>query len=196
MLIPAKPSLGNKVICRYPGFTFQTFVYQYESIILSPFLKGFPFQWSKNASHTPSFINIWSQTLPHDFEPFPIQIEAYQDGGPRPSFHTPRLDAPYLYKLLPSHFGGQEKRVRLKKPSVLLALVQILLICVFHFKSFVIVTPRHLILSTFSRTVPSKVYEALILFKCFLVSCIMLHLTSWNLIPHFLAQFPNRSISL
>ena len=29
---------------------------------------------------------------------------------------------------------------------VLLALVQILLICVFHFKSFVIVTPRYLIL--------------------------------------------------
>ena len=25
VLIPAKPSLGNKVICRYPGFTFQTF---------------------------------------------------------------------------------------------------------------------------------------------------------------------------
>ena len=26
MLISATPSLGNKVICRYPGFTFQTFV--------------------------------------------------------------------------------------------------------------------------------------------------------------------------
>ena len=26
MLIPATPSLENKVICRYPGFTFQTFV--------------------------------------------------------------------------------------------------------------------------------------------------------------------------
>ena len=31
---------------------------------------------------------------------------------------------------------------------------------------------------------------------CFLVSCIILHLTGWNLIPHFLAQEPNRSISL
>ena len=56
-MIPAMPSLGNKAICKYPGFTFQTFVLQYESIILSPFLKGFPFQLSKNASHTPSFIN-------------------------------------------------------------------------------------------------------------------------------------------
>ena len=83
MLIPASPSLGNKVICRYPGFTFQTFVEQYESIILSPFLKGFPFQLSKNASHTPSFINnFWSQTLPHDFEPFLILLGAYQDGVP------------------------------------------------------------------------------------------------------------------
>ena len=26
VLISAVPSLGNKVICRYPGFTFQTFV--------------------------------------------------------------------------------------------------------------------------------------------------------------------------
>ena len=30
-------------------------------------------------------------------------------------------------------------------------------LCVFHFNSFVIVTPRYLILSTFSRTAPSKV---------------------------------------
>ena len=44
-------SLGNKVICRYSGFTFQTFVYQNESIIRSPLLKGFPFKFSKNANH-------------------------------------------------------------------------------------------------------------------------------------------------
>ena len=64
MLIPATPSLGNTVICRYPGFTFQTFVKQFESIILSPFLKGFPFQLSENSSHTPSFINIISGHKP------------------------------------------------------------------------------------------------------------------------------------
>ena len=51
-------------------------------------------------------------------------------------------------------------------------------------------------LSTFSRLVPSKVYEAWIFLIRFLVSCIILHLTGWNLIPHFLAQEPNRSISL
>ena len=33
-------------------------------IILSPFLKGVPFQLSKNASHTPSFINIISGHKP------------------------------------------------------------------------------------------------------------------------------------
>ena len=49
---------------------------------------------------------------------------------------------------------------------------------------------------SFSRPVPSKVYEAWILLIRFLVSCIILHLTGWNLIPHFLAQEPNRSISL
>ena len=30
----------------------------------------------------------------------------------------------------------------------------------------------------------------------FLVSCIILHLTGWNFIPHFLAQEPNRSVAL
>ena len=74
--------------------------------------------------------------------------------------------------------------------------MQTLLTCVFHLKSFVIVTPRYLMLSTFSRPVPSKVYEAWIFLIRFLVSCIILHLTGWNLIPHFLAQEPNRSISL
>ena len=64
MLISVTPSLGNKVNCRYPGFTFQTFVLQYESIILSHFLKGFPFQLSKNASHTTSSIYIISGQKP------------------------------------------------------------------------------------------------------------------------------------
>ena len=48
--------------------------------------------------------------------------------------------------------------------------------------------------STFLKSVPSKVYEAWILLIRFLVSCIILHLTCWNLISHFLAQEPNRSI--
>ena len=51
---------------------------------------------------------------------------------------------------------GHDDRLRLKKPSLLFAFVQTLLTWVFHFKSLEIVTPRYLILSTFSRTVPSK----------------------------------------
>ena len=91
---------------------------------------------------------------------------------------------------------GQEYKFLLRNPRVLLALVQTLLICVFHLKSLVIVTPWYLMLSMFSRSVPSKIYEAWIFLIRFLVSCIILHLTGWNLIPHFLAQQPNRSISL
>ena len=74
--------------------------------------------------------------------------------------------------------------------------MQTLLTCVFHLKSFVIVTPKYLMLSTFSRSVPSKVYEAWIFLVRFLISCIILHLTGWNLIPYFLAQEPNRLRSL
>ena len=51
-------------------------------------------------------------------------------------------------------------------------------------------------LSTSSRSAPSNVYEAWIFLIRFLVSCIILHLTGWNLIPQFLGQEPNRSISI
>ena len=51
--------------------------------------------------------------------------------------------------------------------------MQTLLTCVFHLKSLVIVTPRYLMLSTFSRLVPSNVYEAWIFLIRFLVSCII-----------------------
>ena len=84
----------------------------------------------------------------------------------------------------------------LRNPRVPLALVQKLLTCVFRLKSLVIVTPRYWMLLMFSRSVPSKVYEAWIFLIRFLVSCIILHLTGWNLIPHFLAYEANWSISL
>ena len=72
MLIPATRSLGNKVICRYLGFTFQTFVeapgeglsiwrftsklfrsdslYNNMSLLSVLLFKGFPFQLSKYVS--------------------------------------------------------------------------------------------------------------------------------------------------
>ena len=72
---------------------------------------------------------------------------------------------------------GQEYKFLLWNPRVLLALQQTLLTCVFHLKPLVIVTPSYLMLSTFSRSVPAKVYEAWIFLTSFLVSCIILHLT-------------------
>ena len=72
---------------------------------------------------------------------------------------------------------GHAARARLRKQRILLAFVQIPLTCVFHFRSLVMVMPRYLIFSTFSRTVPSKHKEALIFLIRFLVICIILHLT-------------------
>ena len=56
---------------------------------------------------------------------------------------------------------GHDEMLRLKKPRVLFAFVQILPTWVFHLKSFVIATPRYLILFTFSKTVPSNVKVAM-----------------------------------
>ena len=82
-------------------------------------------------------------------------------------------------------------KIRLRKPRVRLALVQILLTCVFHRKSFVIVTPRYLMFSTFSRTVPSRVYGSF--FIRFLVICIIIHLT---VEISYLISLPSISIDL
>ena len=68
--------------------------------------------------------------------------------------------------------------------------------CVFFIFNFTIANTRYLMLSTFSRSVPSNVYEAWIFLIRFLVGCIILHLTGWNLIPHFLVQELNRSVYL
>ena len=56
-------------------------------------------------------------------------------------FHIPRLAAPVIYNLLLSS-GGQEYKFLLKNPRVLFAFEQTLEICVFHFKSFLIVIPK------------------------------------------------------
>ena len=61
---------------------------------------------------------------------------------------------------------------------------------------FVLVTPGHLMFSKFSRTVPYRVKETWILFVSVFVSCIILHLTGRNIMPHFPAQMPKRSMSL
>ena len=115
-------------------------------------------------------------------------------GGPKPNCHIPGLGAPircFFYLL------GHEYKLRLRNQRALLALVQTLLTCVFHLKSFVIVTPpRYLMLSTFSRSVPFKVYEAWIFLVRFLVSCIINAFDRLKSHTPIHCQQPNRSISL
>ena len=108
MLISATPSLGNKAICRYPGYNKMI-------LILSPFLNGIPISIVQGCrSYSQLHIhNFWSQTLPprDDFELFLILPEAYQYKRPKSSFHTPGLGAQFIYKLLLSHLGGRKKEL-------------------------------------------------------------------------------------
>ena len=66
--------------------------------------------------------------------------------GPKQYPRTGRSSPLYVFSFTSC---GQALTFRLRKPRVRLALVQMLLTCVLHRKSFVIVTPRYLILSTF-----------------------------------------------
>ena len=141
--------------------------------------------WSRRK---PTVEPRWAKQQTKKLRPKPTKINSFMSG---PSLSlTPDPPAASFTS------WGQEYKFLLRNPRVLLALVQTLLTSVFHLKSHVILTPRYLMLSTFSRLVPSKVYEAGIFLIRFLDSCIILHLTGRNLIPHFLAQEPNRSISL
>ena len=117
--------------------------------------------------------NYLSQIWQRAFACFLILPGELHLGGPKPNCHNPGLGAPILYKL-PLLPPWDKTMFLLRNPRVLLALVQT---CVFHLKSLVIITPRYLMLSTFSRSFPSKVYEAWIFLIRFLVSCIILHWT-------------------
>ena len=59
---------ADKVICRYPGFTYQIFVQQNKSMIISRFLKGLSFQLFKNASRISSFIYIYRERASVDLK--------------------------------------------------------------------------------------------------------------------------------
>ena len=150
----------------------------------------------KNARHAPS-----SKVIVSCYKPscsilnfFEVILKAYTRGSQTESLYSRTGRTSPLYAASFTSCGHAQ-RFRLRKPGVGLALVQKLLKCVFHRKSFVIVTPRYMMFSTFSRTVPSRVYEAWIFLSRYFVICIILHLTGWNLISHFLAQHPNWSVS-
>ena len=63
MLISATPILGIMSSVGILALPFRP-LYNKKSIILSPFLKGYPLQLSKDASHTPSFMYIISGHKP------------------------------------------------------------------------------------------------------------------------------------
>ena len=150
----------------------------------------------KNASHAPSF-----KVIVFCYKPscsilnfFELILKAYTWGVPNRTtvfqdwVHQSFICCLFYLLWTSIKISSQEA----KSPISLSANIADTL---FHGKSFVIVTPRYLMFSTFSKTVPSRVYEAWIFFIHFLVICIILHLTGWNLIPDFLAQQPNWSIS-
>ena len=89
--------------------------------------------------------NFLSQTSSHNFDLFFLINPEFL------SMWVPYSRTGHTRPLQAASFTswGKENKVRLKNPRVLFALVQILLICVFHLNSFVIVTPRNLMLSTF-----------------------------------------------
>ena len=101
-----------------------------------------------------------SQTLPHDFGPFPVLHGGHECEGPKLSFKFPRPAAPVLYKLLLSHRGGGGGVQNTNSPQESKSSVSICanignmsilfqIVCD-------IVTPRYFMLSTFSSTVLSR----------------------------------------
>ena len=123
----------------------------------------------KNASHAPSFKVIVSYYKPSRliFNFFELILKAYTQEVPnRTTVFQDWAHQSFiccLFYLL----WTSVKILSQEAKGPIWALVQTLLTCVFHRKSFVIVTPKYLMFSTFSRTIPSRVYEAWIFFYSF-----------------------------
>ena len=130
---------------------------------------------SKNASHTPSFIIVitYYKSGCARLHAFKFFLKNYTMGVPNriailQDWTHQSFISCFFYLLGTRIYVSPQKS---KGPVSLSA--NIAYMC----KSFAIVTPRYLVLSTFSMTVRSKVYEAWIFLIRFLVSCIILHLT-------------------
>ena len=85
---------------------------------------------------------------------------------PKLKYRKPGLDAQVLYKLPPLPLGDRDINSP-KETKSLLACLQILLTFAFHHISSVMVSPGFIILTTFPRTVPSKVNSVVIFFGMF-----------------------------
>ena len=84
MMISAAFYHGDKVICWFTGFIFQTFVQQYEAAVFPTFPEGFPLQMLKNASHAPSFV---------------VKVSCYKSSGSILNFFELILNA-YAWEVL------------------------------------------------------------------------------------------------
>ena len=135
----------------------------------------------KNASHAPSFKVIVSCYKPSHsiLYFFELILKAYTRGVPNRTTifqdwaHQSFICCLFYLLWISVKISSQEA----KGPISLSANIAE---CVFHRKSFV--TPRYLILSTFSRTLPSKVYEAWIFFYPF--PCYLHHIAFDRLKSH------------
>ena len=133
------------VICRYFCFTLQTSNKSRLSVLL--FLRDSHLSCSRMPVILPSSKVLFLVTnLAARFCTFSNSSWGHLVLGSQTEHHAASLI-----------YWGQENKFPFKNPSVLLALVQILVIWVFHFKSFANVTTRYLMLSALSNTVPSRV---------------------------------------
>ena len=151
MTISTTPILGDNFIWRYSGFTRQTFVKQNKSIIRFPFLERLPFEWFKNARQNSPFL----ENLILSYESIGTSLYLLQLVLETFSMRIPNRTT-ILYDLAHQSFISCFLNILGGSPQE--ALVQILVIWVFHFKSFVSVTRRYLMLSTVSNTVPSRMW--------------------------------------
>ena len=140
----------------------------------------------KNASHAPSFKVIVSR--------YKSSRSFLNRGGPKQNRYLLGLGAPVLYMLPLLPLADKHERFRLRKPRDRLALVQILLTCI---PSQIICDGDPKILDTFDIFEDCSLQSiwSMDLLDSFLVIYIILHLTGWNLIHHFLDQYPSWSIS-
>ena len=135
-------------------------------------MEGFPYIILQGCQSYYQFhgYHFSSQTYLHAFAHFLIHHLSHYNEDPKLSFHTQGLVAPDIFffcKLLLLHLGG-------KNTNFVSGIQEFdwpwytFLICEFHFRSLVIVTPRYLMLyNIFKNYILSRVYEAWIFFFCF-----------------------------
>ena len=156
VMLSDMPKWGDKVICKNTGCTLQKALWFYyisplfseiSTLVVLECLSYSQFHRCSCMLHT----NLNALLCTFSSSSWRSILEGSQTEPPYS--RTGRTSPLYASSLTSC---GHADKLRLRKPRVLFSFVQILLTFLFHFKSLVIVTPRYLIFSTLSRTVPSK----------------------------------------